>query len=158
MFSERMEDSKTGSASAAPTPEEPRDEAISKDESQHQDDVKDNNTSHHESEQGDTIENEKGELITEEITTTKSQSAESVGKDYSSFSAWQKRFIVFAATMGAFFSPFTTQIYFPALTSIAKDLNVTNSQINLTMTTYMVRYPYHFLVSLAKQVIRYYKQ
>jgi hypothetical protein len=41
--------------------------------------------------------------------------------------------------MGAFFSPFTAQIYFPALTSIAKDLHVSNSKINLTMTTYMVR-------------------
>jgi hypothetical protein len=59
-------------------------------------------------------------------------------KNYSSFSPWQKRYIVFAATMGAFFSPLTTQIYFPALTTIAKDLNVTNSKINLTITTYMV--------------------
>ncbi|KAF8863482.1 MFS general substrate transporter [Acephala macrosclerotiorum] len=40
--------------------------------------------------------------------------------------------------MGAFFSPFTTQIYFPAITSIAKDLHVSNSKINLTMTTYMI--------------------
>jgi len=59
-------------------------------------------------------------------------------KDYSSFTLWEKRFIVFAATMGAFFSPFTAQIYFPALNTIAKDLNVSSSQINLTMTTYMV--------------------
>jgi hypothetical protein len=75
-------------------------------------------------------------------TTTDLQVAPTHGsrpeKDYSSFSPWQKRFIVFAATMGAFFSPLTTQIYFPALTTIAKDLNVTNSKINLTITTYMV--------------------
>ena len=62
---------------------------------------------------------------------------------YSSFGPWEKRFIVFAATMGAFFSPFTAQIYFPALTSIANDLHVSDSKINLTMTTYMVsRYPF----------------
>lgn len=64
----------------------------------------------------------------------------STEKDYSSFTNWEKKFIVFAATMGAFFSPFTTQIYFPAITSIAKDLHVSNSKINLTMTTYMVRF------------------
>ena len=67
-------------------------------------------------------------------------------KDYSIFTPWQKRFIVFAATMGAFFSPFTAQIYFPALNNIAKDLGVSNSQINLTITTYMVSQtlPSHF--------------
>ncbi|KAE8452761.1 hypothetical protein EG329_013033 [Mollisiaceae sp. DMI_Dod_QoI] len=62
----------------------------------------------------------------------------STEKDYSSFTNWEKKFIVFAATMGAFFSPFTAQIYFPAITSIAKDLKVSNSKINLTMTTYMI--------------------
>jgi hypothetical protein len=59
-------------------------------------------------------------------------------KDYSVFGPWEKKFIVFAATMGAFYSPFSTQIYFPALTSIASSLQVTDSKINLTMTTYMV--------------------
>jgi hypothetical protein len=64
-------------------------------------------------------------------------------KDYSSFTAWEKRFIVLTATMGAFFSPFTGQIYFPALNTIAKDLNVTASKVNLTVTTYMVRLALH---------------
>ncbi|KAH8601979.1 MFS multidrug transporter-like protein [Bisporella sp. PMI_857] len=59
-------------------------------------------------------------------------------KNYSSFSLWEKRFMVFAATMGAFFSPFTAQIYFPALNTIAKDLHVSNSKVNLTITTYMI--------------------
>lgn len=88
--------------------------------------------------QQDVIESEK----TDPTTTIDLQVANTHGprpeKDYSSFSLWQKRFIVLAATMGAFFSPLTTQIYFPALTTIAKDLNVTNSKINLTITTYMV--------------------
>lgn len=64
--------------------------------------------------------------------------------DYSSFTKWEKRFIVFFATIGAFFSPFTAQIYFPALTEIAKDLHVSNSKINLTMTTYMVPQPHTY--------------
>jgi hypothetical protein len=62
-------------------------------------------------------------------------------KDYSSFGSKQKKWIVFAATLGAFFSPFTAQIYFPALTSIAADLKVSDSKVNLTMTTYMVGLP-----------------
>lgn len=56
---------------------------------------------------------------------------------YSSFSRLEKYFIVFTATMGAFFSPLSAQIYFPAITAIAKDLHVSNSKVNLTMTTYM---------------------
>lgn len=60
---------------------------------------------------------------------------------YTSFSSWEKRFLVLIATFACFFSPFTTQIYFPAINTIAKDLRVTNSQVNLTVTTYMVSHP-----------------
>jgi hypothetical protein len=118
--------------------EEPHCEAINIDGDQHQETINDNHTSNDESQQEDAIEFENVEPATHEITATTSQGAESLGKDYSIFGPWQKKFIVFTATMGAFFSPFSTQIYFPALTSIAKDLNVSNSKINLTVTTYMV--------------------
>lgn len=57
---------------------------------------------------------------------------------YSIFTTWQKRFIVLAAATTAFFSPLSAQIYFPALTTISKDLHVTSSQVNLTVTTYMI--------------------
>lgn len=59
-------------------------------------------------------------------------------KPYSSFTQRQKYLIVLCATLGGLFSPFTTQIYFPALTTIASDLGVTISQVNLTITTYMI--------------------
>jgi hypothetical protein len=59
-------------------------------------------------------------------------------KNYSSFTLFQKRSIVLGATFGAFFSPVTAQIYFPALPQIATELNVNSSKINLTITTYMV--------------------
>jgi hypothetical protein len=121
--------------------EAPAGDAINNDETQDKDEIKDGNSSNDESQQVDVIEHEKTEPTTEEITAIKSQGAESTGKDYSIFGPWQKKLIVLAGTMGAFFSPFTTQIYFPALTTIAKDLHVSNSKINLTMTTYMVRYP-----------------
>jgi hypothetical protein len=135
-----MEDSKAVTISATPVrDDEPHDETITKDKSQYQDEVKDGNKSKAESQQDGIVEDEKTEPATQDLAVTKSQGAESGGKNYSSFGPWQKRMIVFTATMGAFFSPFTAQIYFPALTSIAKDLHVSNSKINLTMTTYMVR-------------------
>lgn len=64
--------------------------------------------------------------------------AQAVPPPYSSFTAGEKRMIVLAAALAAFFSPLTGQIYFPALNVIAKEFNVSASQINLTVTTYMI--------------------
>ncbi|CAG8933264.1 unnamed protein product [Penicillium salamii] len=58
--------------------------------------------------------------------------------DYSVFSDGQRRFIVFMASWAGFFSPVSSQIYFPALNTLAKDLHVSNSLINLTLTSYMI--------------------
>jgi multidrug resistance protein len=58
--------------------------------------------------------------------------------NYSIFTSWQKKCIVMGAAAAAFFSPLNAQIYFPALTKIASDLHVSISQVNLTVTTYMV--------------------
>ncbi|KAJ5725559.1 Kynureninase [Penicillium malachiteum] len=58
--------------------------------------------------------------------------------DYSVFTRSQKRFIVFMASWAGFFSPVSSQIYFPALNTLAKDLHVSNSLINLTLTSYMI--------------------
>ena len=59
-------------------------------------------------------------------------------KPYSIFTKHQKRFIILAATIASTFSPLSANIYFPALNSIAKDLKVSPTQIDLTITTYMV--------------------
>lgn len=59
--------------------------------------------------------------------------------DYSVFTVNQRRYIVFTASWAGFFSPVSSQIYFPALNTLAKDLHVSNSLINLTLTSYMVR-------------------
>ncbi|KAI1476996.1 MFS general substrate transporter [Daldinia eschscholtzii] len=58
--------------------------------------------------------------------------------NYSAFTEWEKRGIVLGAAIGAFFSPLTAQIYLPALTVLAQEFHVTSSQINLTVTTYMI--------------------
>lgn len=57
---------------------------------------------------------------------------------YSAFTQWEKRLIVLGAALGAFFSPLTAQVYFPALNVVADAFHVGTSQINLTVTTYMV--------------------
>jgi hypothetical protein len=59
---------------------------------------------------------------------------------YSTFTKSQKRFIVFSASWAGFFSPVSSQIYFPALNSVADDLGVSSALINLTLTSYMVRH------------------
>jgi MFS family permease len=38
----------------------------------------------------------------------------------------------------SFFSPLSANIYFPSLPSLAKDLKVSNSLINLSLTSYMI--------------------
>ncbi|PWY72139.1 MFS general substrate transporter [Aspergillus sclerotioniger CBS 115572] len=57
---------------------------------------------------------------------------------YSAFTTAQKRLIILAAALASSFSPLSANIYYPALNSIAADLGVSSSQINLTITTYML--------------------
>ncbi|KAF2169056.1 hypothetical protein M409DRAFT_65354 [Zasmidium cellare ATCC 36951] len=57
---------------------------------------------------------------------------------YSVFTTSQKRWIVFTAAMASFFSPLSSSIYFPSITTIARDLGVDTTQINLTVTLYLV--------------------
>ena len=57
---------------------------------------------------------------------------------YSTFTLWQKRFIILSASAGSFISALTTGIYLPALNTIASDLHVTITALNLSITTYMV--------------------
>ena len=64
--------------------------------------------------------------------------AEVMSLPYSSFTTLQKRYIVFIAAGAGFFSSLSAQIYFPALNTLAEDLTVSISLINLTVTSYMV--------------------
>ncbi|WYZ44731.1 hypothetical protein EsH8_VIII_000047 [Colletotrichum jinshuiense] len=57
---------------------------------------------------------------------------------YSTYTTWEKRLIVLGASLAAFFSPFTAQIYLPALTVLAQEFRVSDSEMNLTLTTYMI--------------------
>ncbi|USW56623.1 Putative major facilitator superfamily, MFS transporter superfamily [Septoria linicola] len=78
----------------------------------------------------------------EDKTTTEQSDVEKLDPhakvDYSIFTTGQKRAIVVAGSLAGWFSPMTGSIYFPALTTIANDLNVTSSKINITVTTYLI--------------------
>jgi multidrug resistance protein len=96
------------------------------------------------SEESATVSNQhsdRGELTTGEPPSEAPDSSPSQPDNpppYSIYTLWQKRLIVLAASLSAFFSPLTAQIYLPALPVLAKDFNVSSSQINLTVTTYMI--------------------
>ncbi|EPE07466.1 mfs transporter [Ophiostoma piceae UAMH 11346] len=57
---------------------------------------------------------------------------------YSIFDHRQRALIVFTASVAATFSGFASNIYFPALPTIATDFNVSSELINLTVTAYLV--------------------
>ncbi|MCJ1405016.1 hypothetical protein MMC11_008242 [Xylographa trunciseda] len=57
---------------------------------------------------------------------------------HSVFSKRQKQYIVFTAAWAGFFSPLSSNIYFPALNTLATELHVSSELINLTLTSYMI--------------------
>ncbi len=76
-----------------------------------------------------------GSLSTEKFSKQGSLPASEI---YSIFTVRQKKMILMAGSFAAFFSPLSSNVYFPALNTIAKDLHVSISQINSTITTYQV--------------------
>ncbi|KAI9837876.1 MAG: hypothetical protein M1837_002696 [Sclerophora amabilis] len=57
---------------------------------------------------------------------------------YSVFGKHEKRLIIFMVSLGAFFSPLSGNIYYPALNVLSVDFRVSESLINLTITSYMI--------------------
>ena len=57
---------------------------------------------------------------------------------YSIFSPAQKWYIVAMVSFAAFVSPTSANIYFPAINAIQKDLHVSATLINLTITSFMI--------------------
>ena len=56
---------------------------------------------------------------------------------YSVFTKAQKRGIVFIIAFAGMFSPLSSFIYYPAISTLAIDLSVSVEAINLTITSYM---------------------
>lgn len=61
-----------------------------------------------------------------------------VQKPYSVFSRQEKWFIVSVVSFAGIFSPFTANIYFPAIPALVSAFHKSTELINLTVTVYMV--------------------
>jgi hypothetical protein len=59
-------------------------------------------------------------------------------RPHSIFPKWQRVTYVYIASLAAFSSPVSSNIYLPAMLSIAADLHVSLTKISLTITMYMV--------------------
>lgn len=60
---------------------------------------------------------------------------------YSVLRHGEKAFVIVVGSFAALISPLSSSVYLPALNSLARDMNVSVSLINLTITTYLVRLP-----------------
>ncbi|TVY68736.1 Itaconate transport protein, partial [Lachnellula suecica] len=57
---------------------------------------------------------------------------------WSVWSTRSKKAIIFSGSFASLLSPLSSQIYFPALEPIAKDLHVSNTLVNLSISTYII--------------------
>jgi hypothetical protein len=57
---------------------------------------------------------------------------------YSILPKWQRVLYVYMASLAAFASPVASSIYYPAMLTLARDLNTSLTNISLTITTYLV--------------------
>lgn len=80
------------------------------------------------------IPHSKGGFIETNITDVPSHSE----SPFSVLSRSEKLLITFLVTMAGVVSPFTGSVYLPALNTIADDLGVRTSLINLTITSYQI--------------------
>jgi hypothetical protein len=58
---------------------------------------------------------------------------------FSIFSLMQKRFIVLIVALTTLLPPLTASIFYPVITLLARELHVSITDINLTITIYLVR-------------------
>lgn len=58
---------------------------------------------------------------------------------YTVFSDWEMVGIIILVSFLAMISPLSSTVFLPAIPSIAKDMDVSISLVNLTVTTYLVR-------------------
>ncbi|KAJ8128967.1 hypothetical protein O1611_g4665 [Lasiodiplodia mahajangana] len=77
-------------------------------------------------------------MAAENEVVNESRPSAAAAEPYSIFDRRQKGLIVFIAATAATFSGFASNIYFPALATIADDLKVSVELINLTVTSYLI--------------------
>ncbi|KAI0023785.1 major facilitator superfamily transporter [Xylariomycetidae sp. FL0641] len=75
--------------------------------------------------------------VVETSVTTPPPTATPDEPPFSVFTPWQKRWILFLTALAGLFSPMSSFIFYPAITSIATGLDVPVGLVNLAVTTYM---------------------
>jgi len=73
-----------------------------------------------------------------EKTATTERTNPTLEPPFSTFTHTQKKLIVLTISFIGLLSPLSASIYFPAIGTLAKDLHVPVTDINLTVTTYLV--------------------
>lgn len=63
----------------------------------------------------------------------------SSGPPYTIYNHTTKMFILASVSVSSLISPFGATTFYPALNTLAEQLNVTPTMVNLSLTTYMVR-------------------
>jgi hypothetical protein len=78
-------------------------------------------------------------ILSEPKIEDKNYSCEEPAPLYSVLPNGEKTVVIVAGSFAALISPLSSSIYLPALESLARDMDVSVSLINLTVTTYLVR-------------------
>ena len=84
-----------------------------------------------------TIEEPSRERFSPTIDQPSSEVSPSVAPPYSAFTPFQRWLITALVSYAACFSTTTSFVYYPAISSLTSDFDVSVSDINLTVTTYM---------------------
>jgi Na+/melibiose symporter-like transporter len=85
-----------------------------------------------------TITKESGSRKSERKEDIELQTLQAIEIPHSMFTKRQKLFICLLASFAGMFSTLCSYIYYPALVPIARDLSVSVSLINLTITSYLI--------------------
>ncbi|KLJ09860.1 hypothetical protein EMPG_14720 [Blastomyces silverae] len=92
--------------------------------------ISDSEKSHHHDPEGGRV--QEGQQRAGSSDSTSSQPVHSI------FTPAQRRYIVASISWAALFSPVSANIYLPALNTLARELSVSISMMNLTVTSYMI--------------------
>jgi MFS family permease len=77
-------------------------------------------------------------ITLKEVRYAESHSGQSNNQSRSDFPVRRKHWIIFLAGFAALFSPLSSSIYYPAITTLSHSFSVSIEMINLTITSYMV--------------------
>jgi MFS family permease len=72
-----------------------------------------------------------------EVRIAESHSLQKDKQSRYDFPIWRKHWIIFLAGFAALFSPLSSSIYYPAITTLSHSFSVSIEMINLTITSYM---------------------